>query len=226
MAVVNGLTTVANAKLICGITSSTYDATIELLVNRASARISAFLGRDLSRKTYTEKLSGDNRQMLILQGWPIASITSVKIDDVPLVLNTDYRLDDQDKRSGMVYKENGWFTRPLVSGLTLDVQAAARGIDIVYIAGYYLPADVTSPPNDPHYVAGADGSLPLEIQGIVDELVADAWGKIQRKAYGLDSYKEGGISFGFAHALASSVALGFSDEHASVLMAFKRPVVA
>jgi hypothetical protein len=227
MAVINALTTLANAKIVAGIPSAvtTYDATLEYLINKVSGKIRNYLGRTLARNTVTEKLPATNRQYLILKEWPIISVTSLTSSDVALVLNTDYRLDAQDIASGMVYRELGWEPRLLVSGLTLDPVAAARTLDIIYVAGYYLPADVTVAPADPHYVAGDASSLPLEISGVADEMVVSAWFKIKRQAEGLKSYSEGGISFTWQDTI-NSVNMGISDEHAVVLNAYKRFVVA
>jgi hypothetical protein len=221
MALINALTTLANAKMIAGIpaTVTTYDASIELLINRVSGIVKSYLCRDLTRSTYTEVLSATARQLLILKEYPIISITTLYSKEKLLVLDTDYRLDAQDKARGVVYKENGWEPINLVSGLTMDVQAAARTIDIVYIAGYYLPADAL-------YVEGSESSLPIEIQAGVDEMVAQKWMRIKTNSYGLDSYSEGGISYGFRKDTTASTVLGISDEHAMALNPFKRFVVA
>ena len=229
MAIVNGLTTLANAKMICGIPSAntTYDATIELLINRISGQIRNYLGRDLARGTYTEKLPATARQFLIVQQYPIVSVTSIYSRDKLLTLNTDYRLDAQDAAAGMIYKEDGWAPVSLVSGMTMDVMAAARTIDVIYVAGFYLPADVTTAPADPHYVAGAATALPLEIQGVVDEMIAASLTRIKLQAQGLSSYSEGGISYGWrATGAGNSTMMGISDEHAFVLNQFKRFVAA
>jgi hypothetical protein len=219
MALVNALTTIANAKLIANIPSANtaYDATIELLINRASATVRNYLGRKLTRGTYTEKIPATSRQLLILQECPIVSITSLSNNGYAYTLNTNYRMDAQDAAAGMLYKEDGWNPELLVAGLTSDIMAAARTIDVVYVAGYYLPAD-------PLYVAGADASLPLDIQGVVDELVASALLRVKLQSQGLSSYSEGGISYGWRNT--ASVMMGLSDEHALVLNNYKRFVVS
>jgi len=227
MAVINALTTLANAKIVAGIPSSvtTYDSTLEYLINKVSGKIRNYLGRTLARSTTTEKLPATSRQYLILKECPIVSITSLSSSDTALTLNTDYRLDAQDMASGMVYRELGWEPRVLVTGLVNDIVAAARTLDIVYVAGYYLPADVTTAPADPHYVAGDTSSLPLEISGVADEMVVSAWLKIKRQSEGLKAYSEGGISFTFQD-YANTVNMGISDEHAVVLNYYKRTVIA
>lgn len=221
MALVNALTTVANAKYIANIpqADTTYDAAIELLINRASATVNNYVGHKLARGTYTEHIPATSRQLLIAKEFPIVSITSLTNNGFTFTLNTDYRLDAQDAAAGMIYKEDGWHPINLVAGLNLDIMAAARTIDVTYVAGYYLPAD-------PLYVAGADASLPVDIQGVVDELVASALLRIKLQAQGLSSYSEGGISYGWRVNAAGSVMMGLSDEHALVLNQYKRFIVA
>jgi len=218
MALINALTTLANVKLITGITSNTTDATLELLINRASAKVRNYLGRTLKRDTYTEVISPTARQGLLVKEFPIISITSIKSSNVDLVLNTDYRLDSQDKEKGSIYRQVGWEPINLVSGLTMDIMATARTIDVIYVAGYYLPADSG-------YVAGASDSLPMDIQGVVDELVSESYMKIRTHAQGLTNYSEGNISFGWDKKQGAT-AFGFSEEHAQILNNYKRWVVA
>jgi hypothetical protein len=220
MALVNALTTLANAKIVAGIpaTVSVYDATLEHLINRVSGIVRKYLDRELTRSTYTEVLSATGRQLLILKEFPIVSITTLYSRDELLALNTDYRLDAQDKARGVVYKEDGWNPITLVSGLTMDVQASARTIDIIYIAGYYLPADAL-------YVEGASTSLPLEIQAVVEEMVVSRWIRIKTQSQGLTSYSEGGISFGWKNDTGTAM-MGITDEHAMALNPYKRFVVA
>jgi hypothetical protein len=220
MALVNALTTLANAKTIAGISLSNtaYDAMFELLVNRVSASVRGYVGRELTRQTITEQLHGNNRQFLLLKECPIASVISVTDNGKLLVLNTDYRMDMQDAQSGRLYKIDGWNALTIGSGLTMDIMASARSITVVYAAGYYLP-------DNPLYVAGSAASLPFDLQGIVEEIIAERYFKTTRKSTGLNSYSEGGISFGFDNGKANSTALGFSDEQVAVLNNYRKVVV-
>jgi hypothetical protein len=213
----NSLTTRANAKIISGISGTTYDATIDMLVNRVSGIIRRYLDRTLTRGTYTETLASITRQRLIVREWPIISVTTLTNKGYTYVLNTDYSLNDDDKAAGLIYKESGWEPINLVSGLTLDVQAAAREIIITYIAGYYMPADS-------HYVEGASDSLPIEIQQIVDEIVAERFLRIKTKSAGLTSYNEGGISYNW-RGNRDTEEIGISDEHALTLNSYKRSLI-
>jgi hypothetical protein len=217
------LTTLNNVKAIAGIPSgvSSYDTMLELLINRMSATMRKYLNKTLTRATYTEHLTGTNTQFLITAEDPIVSITSIYDRGLLLELNKDYLLSDEDKLIGRVYKENGWRTLDLISGLAGDARAAARTIDIIYVAGYYLPADTA----EGHYVEGADSSLPLDIQEIVDEKVVLKFMKNKIGSQGLSSYSEGGISMSW-EGVGSGVELGLTDEQAATLEAYKRHVVA
>ena len=215
------LTTLANTKMIAGIsaTSTKYDGTLLLLISRCSGVIRRYLSRELTRATYDELIAPTSRQLLLLKEWPIVSVTSVTDRGNAAVLNTDYRCDLQDMARGVVYKEDGWGPINLVSGLTQDIQAAARTVQVVYVAGYYLPDDAS------HYVEGGADSLPIELSMVCEELVAIRFQKTKAGAHGLSSYKEGGISFAWKDASTGNE-FGISDEQASVLNAYKRFVCA
>ena len=214
----SALTTLENAKLICGVSGTAFDAQLTLLINRVSGAVRGYLDRQLTRSSYVETLPGTFRQLLLVREWPIVSIASVVVNGYTITSPQYYRLDPQDKASGMVYKEDGWNTVQLVTGMTADVVAASRDIVITYDAGYYLPADAL-------YVEGSATSLPDEIQGVVDEMVMERFVRLKTKSNGLTSYSEGGISYGW-QTHRDTVMMGISDEHAMVLNPFKRFVVA
>lgn len=186
----SALTTLNNAKLILGVTGTAHDALLELLINRVSTKIVTDLSRKLARATYTEHIEPSSRTLLLLKEYPIVSVTSVSCDGMPLVLDTDYRCDAQDKARGQLYKENGWATSYLVRGLAQDPAVPTRSIDAVYVAGFYLPASA-------EYVMGAEDSLPLDLQQLADSVVSEQFFATTRQSRGLTSYSEGGISFGW-----------------------------
>lgn len=218
------LTTLADTKAIAGIasTDTTSDALLELLINNTSLSIAGYCSRIFKRGSFTEFIPASGRQALILQQWPIASISSIADDGMPLTLNTDYRLDAQDMAQGQIYRENGWESKWLVSGLTSDARASSRIITVTYIAGYYLPGD-------PLYVAGADASLPMDLGMVCSQMVAESYYTTKRQAYGnLKSLSEGGLSYGWGvdSAAYGSIATGIQDKYAIVLNRFRRAVFA
>src|ERR1051325_4193770 len=73
------LDTLANVKARLGISGSTDDTLLGLLMDSADAWVANQTGRDFVGGTYTEYFPG-YAELLILANFPIASITSVKID--------------------------------------------------------------------------------------------------------------------------------------------------
>lgn len=213
----SALTSLDNAKLLLGVTGTAQDALVSLLINRASAAVRTFTRRKLTRATYTEKIPASGTQRLLLNEWPIVSITSLKDNDYLLTLDDDYRLDDQDKRGGWVFREQGWAGSYGGRGLTSDPVFSSRNIDVIYVAGYYLPADVG-------YVEGADASLPIDIQSVVEEEVVQRFTMAKAKGFNLSSYSEGGISMSWQNN--GDGESGLSKGHEDALRGYRRMFVA
>lgn len=214
------LTTLSNVKAIAGIPAATTtdDALLELLINSASQTIAGYCDRIFGRSTYTEYIPATNRQKLLLRQWPIVAVSSVTNDNVPYVLNTDYRLDDQDKAQGNVYRETGWEGQYLVTGMTNDPVASKRIVSVSYTAGYYLPSD-------PNYVAGDPASLPFDISMVCTQMATDAYYMTKRGGYGnLKSLTEGGLSYtwGIDQSQYGSLSAGIADKYALTLNQYKR----
>lgn len=208
------LTTLNNVKTVTGVSGSAYDDLLSLLINRTSMAVKTYLARQLARATRIEEIAPSARQLLLLNEWPILSVTSITCDGIALVKDQDYRMDAQDAAIGALYKENGWATSYLVRGVTQDPVSAMRSIRVEYVAGYYLPSD-------PEYIEGADASLPIDIQSAVDDMIAEQFLRIKTKSQGLSSYAEGDISMSWKDP-SSGTMLGMSDEHAAILNAYKR----
>lgn len=199
MAAVDGLCTLANVKLLLGISDTTQDTLLEALITRASAAICAHTGRVLKRATYTSEPYAVNGQLyLYLKQWPIQAITSVTLGGAALAVNVGYYLSDADALAGRLYRPQGWNGATLSRGLIPDAYEGDRDILVTYTAGYYLPDDVTTPPADAHYVAGAADSLPFDLQAIAEAAVCIRYGAIQKGADGLTSIKEGQVAYTFA----------------------------
>jgi hypothetical protein len=88
------LTSVARYKAYAGITVSTYDDLIILLINAATKIIEEALGMLVMARTYTEEPALVQEWQLSVQNKPIQSITSIKVgDDIFTTNNTDYTFD-------------------------------------------------------------------------------------------------------------------------------------
>lgn len=192
----DALTTLADVKAVAGITDTTQDTRLEYLINAVSAQIAGYCDRVFTRSTYTlETHTGTNRQSLSLRQWPIVSVSSILEDGTTLPV-TEYELKAQDMERGIVYKANGWNQNTTyATGLTSDTWATGRDYSATYVAGYYMPGDVTSPPADPHYVAGAAGSLPLELSEACVQMVIERNTKLRYGAIGLTQLTEGDLTY-------------------------------
>ena len=195
MALVDALTTLAAVKLEAGISDTSHDTTLEALINSVSAAIRAHLGREISRTTHTaEPYHVNARQFLLIKEYPVQALTSVTINGQAQTIGTDVFMDSFDALVGRIYRPNGWFGTMYARGTFPEAFAGARDILVTYEAGYYLPNDTTTPPADPHYVAGAIDSLPLSISYACNRAVVSRYRTIMSNADGLESLSEGGIS--------------------------------
>ena len=73
------LDTLANVKARLGISGSSDDTLLGLLMDSADAWIANQTGRDFAGGTYTEYFPG-HAEFLILANFPVAAVTSVKVD--------------------------------------------------------------------------------------------------------------------------------------------------
>lgn len=230
MAIVDGLTTVDAVKLEAGISDSdsTRDDLLEALITSTSAAIRAYLKRDVKRTTYTaEPYSVNNSQYLYLANYPIQSVTSVTVQDIAQVVNVDYYMSADDAKRGRLYRPNGWTGTYYARGTFPDVYAGARDIKITYAAGWYLPADVTTPPADPHYVAGADSSLPLALTYACNRAVTIRLRQVIAQVDGLKQLSEGGLAYTwFGPENYSKGGGGFDAITEAMLMPYVRHEVA
>ena len=94
----NGLAAFADAKAVFGY-DDTEQATVERLINIASAKIEVFTKRQLAARTATLYLDGNGRDALIVPEWPINSVTTLHVDELrtfgsdTLIAAADYYID-------------------------------------------------------------------------------------------------------------------------------------
>lgn len=189
---VTSLTTLQRVKDELGIADGASDAILNTKIAEASSDIEAHLGRTLSRATLTQTFWGEGcAECLLLGRVPVASITSVTVDDV-LVDADEYRLDSE---TGALYR--------LDSSGYPDGWDWCKSVVVVFAAGYLLPGE-TGRNLPPAIEAGAvslvqsfwsnRGRDPLvksmEIPGVISEqywigavgeagsLPPDVWSKI------------------------------------------------
>jgi hypothetical protein len=71
------LTSLANLKSWIGISTSTDDAVLEKAIDRATARIESYVGRQILSRSYAEWRSGAGVDTIRLHQWPVTQVTNV-----------------------------------------------------------------------------------------------------------------------------------------------------
>ena len=71
------LTTLADLKESLGITTTTDDALLEKCIDRATARIESYIGRQIRERTYREWRNPMGQDTIALRQWPVSSIQNV-----------------------------------------------------------------------------------------------------------------------------------------------------
>lgn len=222
MALINAFTTLADVKTLAGITDNSQDTRLELLINATSMYIESYCQRKFARQTLTnEEYAPSNRQLLILRNYPIVSVSSLSIDDTVQTQGTDYIVSSEYSKSGMLYRMQGWTGQSVNREyLTTDPVAMKRTIKVTYIAGYYLPADVG-------YVAGAEASLPFDLQYACNLMTLSAFIQAQKRNFdGLSSMSENGLSYAWGDLNNSkNNQSGIATMSAGILNKYRRVVV-
>jgi hypothetical protein len=123
----NALTTLEEAKAYIKESDPSIDATIEFLINAASAAIENYCYRKFAEASYAdEEYDGTGIRNLYLKNYPVQSITEIKVDDV-ILSATEYK----------VRKESGTVVRPKSRW-----QEGILNLKVSYIAGYVTPEQV------------------------------------------------------------------------------------
>lgn len=150
---------------------------LERKINAYSEWVERALGRKLGRKNYVEKYSGNNRQRLLLNQWPIININSIKVNGDTLDAAL-YECDANHKLQGVVYKTDGWTAESYLMGLVGEPGPSLRTIEVNYDAGYVLPKDdaLLTP-----------RTLPYDLEDLVIALIA--YDYAQQGSKGLKSFK-------------------------------------
>ena len=209
------LCTLATLKTYLGISGSTQDELLTLMIKQVSAQIENYLGYSLTRTNNSEVHSVNNEQLLLLDCQPIQSVSSVKIGEFVV---DDYKLIPKYTKVGMLYRGLGWCGKYYTRGMTYDVVSGMYEIEVDYISGYYLP-------NDAGYVEGNAESLPYDIMSACLVACAELFTIKQNKAEGIKSYSEGGISTTFIDD-GTMADCGLSAKVCSMLVDYRRQAVA
>lgn len=171
---------------LAGAENEQADLIIEMLINRASSWVESMTGRHLGKQSYHQWYDADGAQELVLLEYPIVSIESIK-EDGELVSPDRYDFG-QTGHIGVVYRDEGWLKAGWRRGLAFDIVAPKRVIEVSYTAGYVLPKDATD--DDPQ-------TLPADLEGLLWDMVAQAYASLQNGSQGLSSFSISDVSWEF-----------------------------
>ena len=139
------LTTLVDVKQHLGITDASEDSFLEKLIDRSTSRIESHVNRKLKKRAFTELYDGPGTQHLLLNQFPITTVTSVNIDQgQDFLAGTNIDLD-----ALIIRAEEGLlsFGGETGGGPGFDTGiwiAGTRNIKVVYTAGYDpIPDDLT-----------------------------------------------------------------------------------
>lgn len=180
------------AAITAGITITSYsyfawdyskDIFLERNINSVSGMVSKYCNRNFIADTYTEYYKGSGRQRLILNQYPINTITSVSVDSAALTAGTDYVTSDQTYLDqGIIFKDNGWTWYGYLIGLVGELTAPVDNIGVVYSAGYTLAPETSR-------------TLPFDIEQAVISMVADLYDEQQNGTVGLKQLTQGKLTY-------------------------------
>ena len=185
----NALTTLDRMKLMLSLDDETDERTctlVELLVNKASSWVEQQVGRPLGKNTYREFYEADGQQELVTLKYPIISVDYVK-EAGRLVPPERYDYG-QTANIGVLYRDDGWLRAGYRRGLANDIIETKRNIEVCYTAGYVLPKDATD--EEPQ-------TLPADLEGLVWDMVSQAYANMQNGSQGLKSFSISDVSWTF-----------------------------
>ena len=185
----NALTTLDRMKLMLSLDDETDERTctlVELLVNKASSWVEQQVGRPLGKNTYREFYEADGQQELVTLKYPIISVDYVK-EAGRLVPPERYDYG-QTANIGVIYRDDGWLRAGYRRGLANDIIETKRNIEVCYTAGYVLPKDATD--EEPQ-------TLPADLEGLVWDMVSQAYANMQNGSQGLKSFSISDVSWTF-----------------------------
>lgn len=185
----NALTTLDRMKLMLSLDDETDERTctlVELLINKASSWVEQQVGRPLGKNTYREFYEADGQQELVTLKYPIISVDYVK-EAGRLVPPERYDYG-QTANIGVIYRDDGWLRAGYRRGLANDIIETKRNIEVCYTAGYVLPKDATD--EEPQ-------TLPADLEGLVWDMVSQAYANMQNGSQGLKSFSISDVSWTF-----------------------------
>lgn len=185
----NALTTLDRMKLMLSLDDETDERTctlVELLINKASSWVEQQVGRPLGKSTYREFYEADGQQELVTLKYPIVSVDYVK--EAGRIVPPELYDYGQTANIGVIYRDDGWLRAGYRRGLANDIIETKRNIEVCYTAGYVLPKDATD--EEPQ-------TLPADLEGLVWDMVSQAYANMQNGSQGLKSFSISDVSWTF-----------------------------
>lgn len=185
----NALTTLDRMKLMLNLDDEADERTctlVELLVNKASSWVEQQVGRSLGKNTYREFYEADGQQELVTLKYPIVSVDYVK--EAGRIVPPELYDYGQTANIGVIYRDDGWLRAGYRRGLANDIIETKRNIEVCYTAGYVLPKDATD--EEPQ-------TLPADLEGLVWDMVSQAYTNMQNGSQGLKSFSISDVSWTF-----------------------------
>lgn len=128
-----------------GITDSAQDALLTALIMAASDTVVSYLGRELARQRYEERLAGSGRTRLLLHRFPVdRDSVTITIDSVA---STDFIVEDPE--TGVLYRSLFWAISEQALGEEPEEQIVAT-----YKAGYVPPDQIRTWATGQAYTVG------------------------------------------------------------------------
>lgn len=146
------LTTLETVKDELAIASAEHDAILARKIDEATSDIEAHIGRVLRREQVSQTFWDCDAALkyLVLDRYPVASVTSITLDD-EAEPSSEYRLDGD---RGLLYR--------LDSSGYPSAWTWTKALVVVYVAGYLLPGETGR-------------NLPPALESAAIDLVASYW---------------------------------------------------
>src|SRR3990167_2541737 len=170
------LTTLARAKVFCGIVGDAQDSRLIPIINQVTGFIERYCKRSFLSQTYTsEEYDGTGTGCLILKQFPVTTLTSLQYrDSDDNSLDTWTTVDSDD----YFWYADGRIKLASATGKFREVPKKSRA---TYVAGYLIDFDNENTP--------ASHTLPEEIEYACHKLVSALLNT--RRAEGLEEESQG-----------------------------------
>lgn len=205
-----------------GIAVGDDDDAVIRTINRASARVAAFLGRAIHYDAaIVESVAGFGTTDLVLSRFPIVAVASIAFDGVAQAIDFDLN----SKSAGVLYRRTGWtWTTIRNPGVAQDPlpDAEEKLFSVAYSAGWWTSAQGPASA----LPAGAT-LLPDDIEQAALELVSSMY---SRRGSGTDVASESLLGYSVTYrpgvAADGSWTAGLPPDVAAMLMPHKGLVQA